>query len=90
MSTSETCKKDGRSVKIVKQARKTGGKCSCERFTVEHRVMRVGTRYFNMCRVIGEQSVCAESMINCVTPAEKKTKKVKNVPHYEAECITLR
>ena len=60
MSTSEMYKKDRRSVKIVKQSRKIGGKCSCERFTVEKRVMRVGTRYLNMCRVIGEQIVCGE------------------------------
>ena len=47
-------------VKIVKHVRKIGEKCSCKRFTVEKRGIRVGRRYFNMCGVIGEQSVCRE------------------------------
>ena len=45
---------NGRYEKIVKQARKIEGKCSCKMFTMEkdnaeQRVRRVGTRYLNMC-----------------------------------------
>ena len=48
---SKTYKKDGRYVKIAHKQEKLEKNVVVKRFTVEKRVMRVGTRYLKMCGV---------------------------------------
>ena len=70
MSGSRKYKEDGRYKKMVKQGRKNGEKCSCEREDMRSRGVEGSNEIFEYVWSLSENKMFIESMTDCVTPAE--------------------